>query len=384
MMSVLLANAGTPLIWAAAFHLVVGNALIGLLEGWLLIRLYGLRATRTVPIVIVGNYFSMFIGQWSVAWVASWSEHVTILNVQGFLFLTALAFFVATVVLELPFVLAALWKNDRWIRRSVNGSLVAQTASYGVLFAYYWNVSAVSMLTQANIQRDIGFAAEPSHSIFFVGSADRHLYEVALDGSEPRRVGELGRATEFARLFLRQSRDGEALDLCLADRDANVQTLVVRVAVDLPTESSSPHGNEQDSWWEFGAALDLRPSDELATEVETGFWPVEGIVVRQGSAGVPLRLALETPFVAWYARCATALPGNQVIFQLNDQIVLFDIESRKLGLVARGYGPLVIPAANRCDSTKAARRKSIPPRQDFRDPRRRVAESDCRSFSIAS
>ncbi len=365
MMSLLFANAGTPLMWAEAFHLLVGNALIGLLEGWLLTRLYNLSAGRTIPLVIVGNYFSMFIGQWSLKWLASRSEQVTMLNLTWFLTLTALTFFVATIVLELPFVVAALWKNDRRIRRSLIGSLVAQTVSYGLLFAYYWNASATSILTQANIQRDLAFAADPSHSVLFVGATDRHLYEVKLDGSELRSIDELGRATEYARLFLRQSSDGESLDLCLADRDANdrpaqVQTLVVRVAVNLPFESSSRFGDDCDSWWAFGAALDLRSSDERSYEVETGFWPVEGIVVRPESAGTPLRLALETPFVAWYARCATALPGNQVVFQLNDQIVLLDIESRKLGLIARGYGPLVIPAANRCDSTKAARRKSIP------------------------
>ncbi len=32
------ANAGTPLMWATASHLVIGNALIGALEGWMLGR----------------------------------------------------------------------------------------------------------------------------------------------------------------------------------------------------------------------------------------------------------------------------------------------------------------------------------------------------------
>lgn len=32
------AGAGTPLMWATASHLVIGNAFIGVLEGWLLAR----------------------------------------------------------------------------------------------------------------------------------------------------------------------------------------------------------------------------------------------------------------------------------------------------------------------------------------------------------
>ena len=37
-----LADAGTPLVWGTAFHMLLGNALIGLLEGRLLARVFGL------------------------------------------------------------------------------------------------------------------------------------------------------------------------------------------------------------------------------------------------------------------------------------------------------------------------------------------------------
>jgi hypothetical protein len=34
------------------------------------------------------------------------------------------------------------------------------------------------------------------------------------------------------------------------------------------------------------------------------------------------------------------LPGDQVVYQLGDQIVLLDLNQRKLGLITLGRGPL--------------------------------------------
>ena len=56
------ANAGTPLMWAAAFHLLVGNIFIGLLEDGVLARFFRIRAGRGIYVMIAANYFSAVIG----------------------------------------------------------------------------------------------------------------------------------------------------------------------------------------------------------------------------------------------------------------------------------------------------------------------------------
>src|SRR5262249_284540 len=66
MPAVALANVGTPLMWASAAHLVLGNAIIGLLEGLLLSGLFKLRAARAIGLMIAANYFSAWVG---CAWI---------------------------------------------------------------------------------------------------------------------------------------------------------------------------------------------------------------------------------------------------------------------------------------------------------------------------
>lgn len=47
MTTALLANAGTPLIWAGMFQLTFGNAIIGAVEGFVLARWLRLRASSS-------------------------------------------------------------------------------------------------------------------------------------------------------------------------------------------------------------------------------------------------------------------------------------------------------------------------------------------------
>ncbi len=56
------ADVGTPLVWGSTFHLLLGNTLIGLFEGWLLARVFHLPQRRCVWLMIPANYLSAWIG----------------------------------------------------------------------------------------------------------------------------------------------------------------------------------------------------------------------------------------------------------------------------------------------------------------------------------
>lgn len=61
--SLALANAGTPLLWATGFHLVFGNALIGIGEALIAARFVrNARAADLCPWTIAANYASTIGG----------------------------------------------------------------------------------------------------------------------------------------------------------------------------------------------------------------------------------------------------------------------------------------------------------------------------------
>lgn len=57
-----LADVGTPLVWANTFHLLLGNALLGLFEGWILSRVFALPLRRCVILLVLANYISAWTG----------------------------------------------------------------------------------------------------------------------------------------------------------------------------------------------------------------------------------------------------------------------------------------------------------------------------------
>ena len=59
------ADAGTPLMWAGTFHLLFGNAIIGVAEGLLLAVLFRQKGAPCVPIMIAANYFSAWVGMFA-------------------------------------------------------------------------------------------------------------------------------------------------------------------------------------------------------------------------------------------------------------------------------------------------------------------------------
>jgi hypothetical protein len=227
-MAVPFANAGTPLMWAGVFHLLIGNGIVGVVEAFLLTRFFRAPAPRTYQLVIAGNYLSMFVGVWTLGWLTVRFIDATVTNVFTMVAATCAGYIVFTVVIEFPFVLASLWRQrGRWWKAAV-GALAMHTVSYGLLVPYYWSKSGTSLLTQASLQSDMSFATDPNITVFFVGPDRLHVCRTTLDGAEPRRVCELDAASQFARLFLRQSTDGDTCDLWLADQGIAEPRLLAR------------------------------------------------------------------------------------------------------------------------------------------------------------
>jgi len=96
---------------------------------------------------------------------------------------------------------------------------------------------------------------------------------------------------------------------------------------------------ESGRWGSFSRFL---PEGRQKWEVITEYWAYQGLKARNKKAGELLRIAFDTPFiVSWQARHATMLTESLVVYQLGDQIVLLDLDKRKIGLITSGRGPIV-------------------------------------------
>ena len=342
------ADAGTPLVWFGMLHLVVGNIFIGFLEGRIIAAFLGVRKTSAVSIMIAANFTSMLIGYFSFEGFERTlapkflGEH-PLYNALPLLIMLVAASFVLTVLIEWPFCLAAVRKLDSRLKKSIFASVLVQAVSYALLVPFYFLASGTSLFTRADIDHSVVTNAEDPVTIFFISPKDGDVYRIRLNGSRLEKICEFGGKDHNVRLFLRKAEDGAAWDLWVRpDRSKDSDIMLVFGLTSAAAEQNPYREDNEYTWFSFGPAADMRAEDKRNWNVRTGFWAFEGLLARNEETGERINAALETSFLEWYARNATVLPSDKVVYQLGDQIVLLDLNTRKIGLVTIGRGPVVV------------------------------------------
>jgi len=340
------ADAGTPLMWASAFHLVLGNVAIGIGEGLLLAILFKKRVASCIGVMIAANYLSAWVGAFLFTSSLSKSLGLDLNNAWRWLWIMVLAAYLLTVLLEWPFVAFCLRRSDAWLRKSVWGSLVVQLASYFVIFGCYWAVSGTSLYRDVAIVDPVQLHAPKGSVLYFIAADDGDVYALDLNQRKRNRVCGLGSRDRGYRLQAAESSTVSGAWDLVARFEPDVGSPTFRTllssfatAVPLRTEQAS-HWEERNS---VGEVPRLGAAGDNSWEFRSGFWPLEGLYGKNTVDGRQLWLSLETPFLQWRVRNATQLSDDQVVFQLgSDQICILDANGKTISLIARGWGPVVV------------------------------------------
>ncbi|TWT40912.1 hypothetical protein RAS1_35990 [Phycisphaerae bacterium RAS1] len=356
----MIANVGTPLMWAGLLHLTFGNLLIGAIEGLIIGRLFRVLATRAIFWMIIGNYFSAVGGALGFSWIDDrLSDETTpfplVTHIRSILIACVIGSFFLTNILEWPFVAAALGAGRRTLGRVVAGCLAAQASSYALLIPAYLTVSGISLATAVRVRPCGEFVPSELHAqVYFIDRVSGDVKRIPIQGGQVETVRQDDITSINSRLFARRIDGGPGWRLfvnegrrgptrALRDESSGRPGIGGPARFAAPAEFASG-AVENDYWGSFGTATDLRPQSQRVRLVHAGLSSIEGLAV-YGAAGVEeLCVAWETPFSQMAARCPTVLPGDLVVYELNDQIVVLDPNRKVLGLLTLGHGPLVVLA----------------------------------------
>jgi hypothetical protein len=374
------ADAGTPLLLAGPVHLFVLNALIGAFEAWLLCllvrRMVKLTYAPTAWAMIAANYTSAWLGAGLLLVV--WPQEVIgkldqpLYAASGVITNTWAFLFALSVVVEAPFVGAALRRGGWGLPwpGALGLSLVLQVASYVPLTAWYSAAAPRTLLELTSFDRSLAFARGVKATVYYAANADGSVWAVRPDGSGRRRLSAAGPTEPDELVRLQVDKGTGRLGLLAPGEQRNSWRVVARDLGPAPVftdhvpqgEAVHPHrpvylqrpGAHRP---DFGRVDDLRPPDEQDSEIRFGFWPYEGITVRGPGYRAKrggLQLALETPFLAVAPRFGTVLEGDVLIYEYapfsflrspappRHQIVVLDLRSRTLGVLADGRCPVVV------------------------------------------
>jgi hypothetical protein len=349
----LIANTGTPLMWAAGLHLVIGNLFIGIFEGLLLGRFFRLKRSHAVIVMILANYFSMIAGAVSLDSIQWFLESYVfpgppIFHAGSILITLAVVSYSMSILLEWPACTWLLRKGPRPWRQSLFASAIVQSCSYAVLVPFYASCTTISMITQPDLQSNLGFVDSKNTMIYFINPGTHSVNRCRANGSERESVLTLPACGSNDRLFLNPRRDSNDLDLWWVHDDKKNDLLIPHIATRGEPLRRKDYGIEPDTWgnvwWSNTTSLPADKSERPVWTAHCGFWAVEGLAVSLKGKW-QYRLAMETPFSGpflWACRNAVSLSDTQVLFQTQDQLLILDMPSKKLSFLATGRGPVVV------------------------------------------
>jgi hypothetical protein len=337
------ANAGTALMQSALWHLIVGNAIIGVLEGSFLRVWFKGETHNTTVSMIAANYVSAWVGGFLVCgWVAR-SIDMNLNNGWAWFWGMVGLSYMVTIVLEWPFVAYCFKGARQWVRRSIQATLLVQTVSYVLLFGWYWLIGGTSLYTKMEVVDPSEIRLPPDVDVYYIGQDDGHIHRRSLATGVEETVVQLGSTNQYDRLMIRPAQaDSNRWDL-LARLDARSQWDVqtVPILTNLIVGANDDHDLGHSS--RLGPVPQIGSATNSAWQFKTRVWATPGMIGENRSTGERVQLSWETLYAIWSARNAVHLPTDKVLFQLGrDQICVFDPATKQVALLCRGRGPVAV------------------------------------------
>lgn len=328
-----LANAGTPLMWTGIGHLFIGNAIIGIVEGILLSKLFQTPRAKSVNLLVVANYASAWGGMFLILDRLSHIPVITIENLHIWLWLFVAFAFILTLLIEYPFFWFLLREQQQAVQKALTATIIIHGISYLLLFGWYGLNSQTSMLTQLDVVSAEQLQPSDKYVLYFITSDGKQVVRSDLEGKSKESIKNVSATDRDTRL-------------CVGKNEKGKFDLLVNSKVILSDFASLAPTPEPPEWYTcapnpFGVVPKLTQNTNW--EYRTGVWAAEGITGYHKQKNLSFGFALETPFAFWNVKNATHLAGDFVVFQLgDDQLCILQPQEKRIALIARGKEPVVV------------------------------------------
>jgi hypothetical protein len=328
-----LANAGTPLMWTGIVHLFIGNAVIGIIEGILLSKLFHTPRSQSVNLLAVANYASAWGGMFLILNRLSHIPGITIENARIWLGFFVIFAFIITLFIEYPFFWFLLRKQQKAFQKALKATIIIHGISYLLLFAWYGLNSQTTMLTQLDVVSAEQVQPSEEYVLYFLTSDGKQVVRSELDGKNQKSIKNVITTDNNGQLCVRENEE-KKFDLVL-----NSKVILADFASLAPIPE--PRQGYNCVPYPFGVVPKL--TENTNWEYQTVVWAAGGIMGANTKENSTFQFSLETPFAFWRVQNATHLAGDFVVFQLGDnQVCILQPQEKKIALIARGKSPVVV------------------------------------------
>ena len=350
-MTMILANSITPIMMRHLSMLLVGNAIIGIIEGVIIARIFKASHWKCVALMITANYLSMWVGAALFGIAENPSPIPDSLFAEplysaGWLLWICLGVaLLLSIILEWPFCFAAMKPGARRFRQSILASLVAQASRYTCI-GLSFIPSSNSLNVDVAVVRQLSRADDmPIGEVLFISPKDGDVYSVRLHDHIPKHRFEANLVHRRDALGIApdsETEDTNRWQLHAHSFDNGQSQLDYSLSGHAEPFRRTPYDDIVTSgWWlGFSGVADLRPKDQRQWKAKPN--GNSGLRVDNSETGQAYNVTYETVFTSWWGGSVSILPGDIVIFEFGEQICILDMLEKQITLLCVGRGPVVI------------------------------------------
>lgn len=363
-----MANAGTPLLWVSALHLVFGNAIIGVIEGLILAKLLKIAKLRSVMVMIVANYTSAVMGVGFLQII----DMINIESIQYFFFeylkvsitVIIIAIIVLTIFIEVPFCYFLEKKSHRGWKSAFRASLIIQTVSYILISPIYLKVSNFEISPPWEV-RKISSARNVKGFILFLNNDGKSVSKINLESLFNNQLLENWDTKVFNGYLYVDLENKSDLNLkIIGSSDEKLKK-----EIDFSLKSTIPSNRLDHKWFDrFKMNIEIKNKPDFETthvqshfkecfreEVDysagkniwkvdwIGTWAAEGFrFSKKSNSKETIGMSVESPPFWWAPSCVTILQDDQVVMEYGPYILFLDLKNRIAFPVGIGRSPVVI------------------------------------------
>ncbi len=342
--STVFANAATPLMLVSFFHLFIGNAIIGIIEGLILSKIFKLKKVKSILLLISANYFSAWIGYFLLDGFYHNIFFLNLYNAYFYYWKMVFIAYIATLIFEWPFIFLCFSKFKSNFKKSIYGTLLIQTISYFLLFGGYWIICPPTLYSEMNIVPASEISLPKNVTLYFINNEDGDIYSMNFSTNKTTHIFSLSSEGMRDRLGVQPSAtNSNKWDLFVRTKFSryaapnNILKILELSSIIAPFQKNKSFrsnnkailGSATNSNWKcysFGRMAMYSP-----------------LILENKKLNQQIFLSFETLFGYWKFLNVIHLPENKIIFQLGDyQICILDINNKKIALLEYGRGPIAV------------------------------------------
>ncbi|HBF33787.1 TPA: hypothetical protein DDW35_04420 [Candidatus Sumerlaeota bacterium] len=357
------ANSGAPLIAGFTMRFIMEYFLafmlgLAILESVLLRWWFKCNIWTSLVILFFANAFSGFLGMILPPDALLPTSGLTIYNFFWYPYVAWLMEYCLSALFEFPFVALAMCFSsitDKKFQRVIKAVFLIHIPFYllaAPIFLYQMHHNSISGYEKTH---DLSFLKDSGASVYYFSPSGDKVLRSHLDGTRQEEYLKLDHAVvqNKSLLWLKDGATTATYDLCLIDGDgcSILKQDFVRKEQWRPNLHDFKYDTEKEllspgkniGWFlRFTPRLcsDFRMPEKNGREFYTASsWYLYS---HTGNSIRSEHDVFNTPIYSWPLHNLSVLPGDRFIFALGDQICAMDYPKRRIGIIARGYRPLVV------------------------------------------